>query len=334
MKRFAEIRPIPLAVAGIVAGVAAVGVTFNVNRIFGTAVTYHADLGQATSLVKGDVVRISGVDVGTVTGLSLAGDHVRLSFTVEHGVHLQAETRLDVGVLSPLGNEFVALHPEGGGRLAAGATIPVEHTTVPLTLVDAFSEAGDVAGQIDIGRVTQALAEVKAATAVAPATATKALQAVTQLSQTVAAHQAQLHELLGYGQRVTGVLDQRRTQIVDVVQQGDQILQVLAARKAAITTLLTSITTLDDQLSALLSTNRTEITPLLTNLRTIAAVLAKNDAAVDKAIPALAAFDRYAANANGSGPFNDLYTPTMLIPDNVVADCGQPGKTTSSGCTP
>ena len=335
MKRFADFKPIPLAVVGIVVGVAAVGVTFNINRIFGTADTYHADLGAATSLVKGDVVRVSGVDVGTVSGLSLERDHVKPTFTVKHGVHLPAQTRLDVGVLSPLGNEYVALHPDGSGRLSPGATIPVERTTVPLTLVDAFSQAGSVAGQVDVAQVRQALEAVKAATAVAPATAKQALKAVTQLSQTVADHQAQLHQLLGYGQQVTGVLDQRRTQIVDVVEQGDQILQVLAARKTAISTLLTSITTLDDQLSELLSRDKSEITPLLANLRAIAAVLAKNDQALSKAIPALAAFDRYAANANGSGPFTDLLAPTLLIPDNVIAECAQPGKTTASaGCTP
>lgn len=335
MKRFADLKPIPLAVAGIVVGVVAVGVTLNINAIFGTAETYYADLGAATSLVKGDVVRVSGVDVGTVSGLGLEGDHVRLTFTVERSVHLPAQTRLDVGVLSPLGNEYVALHPQGSGRLDPGATIPVERTTVPLTLVDAFSQAGTVAGQIDVAQVRQALEAVKAATAVAPATAKQALEAVTQLSQTVADHQAELHQLLRSGQQVTGVLDQRRTQIVDVVQQGDQILQVLAARKTAISTLLTSITTLDRQLSELLSKDRSEVTPLLTNLRTIGAVLAKNDAALGKAIPALAAFDRYAANANGSGPFTDLLAPTLLIPDNVIAECAQPGKTTASaGCTP
>jgi hypothetical protein len=81
----------------------------------------------------------------------------------------------------------------------------------------------------------------------------------------------------------------------------------------------------------LLQRNHADFGPLLHNLDVISRVLAKNRRAIGRAIPRLAAFDRNAANANGSGLFNDMWTPTLLIPDNVIKQCAQQGAT-NGGC--
>jgi hypothetical protein len=52
----------------------------------------------------------------------------------------------------------------------------------------------------------------------------------------------------------------------------------------------------------------------------------------------LAAFSRYAANSTGSGAFADVSLPTLLIPDNLVEQCGSssafPSKNPLVGCRP
>ena len=50
----------------------------------------------------------------------------------------------------------------------------------------------------------------------------------------------------------------------------------------------------------------------------MSAVLAKDSNDFGQAIPVLAAFSRYSANATGSGAFVDVSVPTLLIPDNLL----------------
>ena len=42
-------------------------------------------------------------------------------------------------------------------------------------------------------------------------------------------------------------------------------------------------------------------------------------------IPGLAAFTRYSANVTGSGPFADFVAPTLVVPDNLIAQCSKLG---------
>ncbi|HTT85830.1 MAG TPA: hypothetical protein VMF60_00560, partial [Acidimicrobiales bacterium] len=95
---------------------------------------------------------------------------------------------------------------------------------------------------------------------------------------------------------------------------------------------------LSRQITSILSVNRPQLTTLLTDLQSVSAVLAKDSNDFGAAIPVLAAFSRYAANASGSGPFVDASVPTLLVPDNLVSQCSAHGAFPSSnaqvGCRP
>ena len=70
----------------------------------------------------------------------------------------------------------------------------------------------------------------------------------------------------------------------------------------------------------------------------VSAILAKDSNDFGQAIPVLAAFSRYSANASGSGAFVDVSVPTLLIPDNLAVQCSAPGampsKNPQVGCRP
>lgn len=325
MKRFSERSPLLVAVAAAVALALLGWLVLETPRLFGNGRTYHAYLSDAGGLISGNEVRVSGVDVGEVKHLAIHGARVEVTFTVDRSVHVGADSRADVEVLSPLGNEYLSVTPKGTAPLTG--PIALDHTSVPKTLVQTFDQAGDVVGKIDTQQLSAAIADAGLVAGTSAAQTHTALAAVARLSTSLAQHQQQLQTLLQYGAQITHVLDGRRADIVAVMGQADQVLQVVDARRQAIANLLTSTTELTRQLSAILSTNRTELTPLIANLRQVSAVLAKDSASMAQIVPALAAFDRYTANATGNGLYTDLLSPTLLIPDNLVAQCG-----TAAGC--
>ncbi|HET7522966.1 MAG TPA: hypothetical protein VFJ79_02365, partial [Acidimicrobiales bacterium] len=64
---------------------------------------------------------------------------------------------------------------------------------------------------------------------------------------------------------------------------------------------------------------------MLSNLQAVSAFLAKDSSNLGEAIPLLAAFTRYSANVTGSGPFADFVAPTLVVPDNLIAQCAKLG---------
>jgi phospholipid/cholesterol/gamma-HCH transport system substrate-binding protein len=125
---------------------------------------------------------------------------------------------------------------------------------------------------------------------------------------------------------------------VNLVSQGNLVLQVLNDRRQVIDQLLQTTTALSKTLSGILTNDGGTLNALLTNLQTVSALLAHDSSSIGAAMPLLAAFNRYAANVTGSGPFVDVAIPTLLLPDNVIAQCGALNQKTplppALGCRP
>jgi phospholipid/cholesterol/gamma-HCH transport system substrate-binding protein len=210
---------------------------------------------------------------------------------------------------------------------------------VPFTLVDALSQFASQTQQYDIPQLVKALEAGSAALAGTPASVTTAaLDGLARFSQILASRQTALATIVTQGSQLAAVLSGHSTQLVDLLGQGDLVLQVLQSRRTAIQQLLTGTTALSQQITSLLSTKRDQLHSLLGSLQTVTAILAKDSSAIGNAIPLLASLSQYAANATGSGRFVDATIPTLLIPDNLIAACGNPANYPSSnplvGCRP
>ena len=98
---------------------------------------YSAVFLDASRLKSGETVRIAGIRVGTVTGVSLRGDKkVVVTFDTDRNIPLTAGTRAMVRYLNLTGDRYLEL-AEGPGStkiLPPGSQIPVDHTAGALDL--------------------------------------------------------------------------------------------------------------------------------------------------------------------------------------------------------
>jgi phospholipid/cholesterol/gamma-HCH transport system substrate-binding protein len=290
-----------------------------------TETTYTADLQSAVGLQPGDVVTIAGVRVGAVSSLSLDGTVAKATFEISHGHHLGDQTSVVVKVLNPVGVEYLELVPSGQGSLHG--TIPVGRTTVPGTLVGDLNELTNETQQTNLAQLVKALQVLTSTVAANSPEQTKAaLDGVANLSAVLAADQQQLETVVTQGDQLTQVLNSNSGQLVQLLGQSSLLLQVLDQRKQALDHLLATTTQLTDQVDHIISGDRGVLDPLLGNLRAGSAELAKEAGNVGQAIPLLAAFSRYSANVTGSGPFADFVAPSLVIPDDLVAQCAAIAK--------
>jgi phospholipid/cholesterol/gamma-HCH transport system substrate-binding protein len=96
--------------------------------------TFVAYFANANGLYTGDEVRILGVAVGTVDAIDPQPERTKVTFTVDKQYPVPADAK--AAILSPslVSARAIQLVPaySGGPKLAAGATIPLERTAVPV----------------------------------------------------------------------------------------------------------------------------------------------------------------------------------------------------------
>jgi phospholipid/cholesterol/gamma-HCH transport system substrate-binding protein len=338
VKRFSERNRVLVAVVGsaLLVVVALGAINFSKLPLINDHTGYGAAFADSAGLAQGDPVSVAGVDVGTVSGLSLSGSHVLVSFTVQNGVHLGERTTAAAKVLTPLGQEYLDLEPAGSGQMAAGAVIPEKRTQETQTIVSTIRSGANIVQGINLHQLEQALSVTDQDLEAVPAGATsQLLDGLSQLSDVIASRSSELSQLVQNVSQLTGTLQQHGTQLFSLIGQGDLVLQVLNQRHAAIDQLLKTTAALTQQLQALLAAHEAQVAPLLSDLQTVSGVLAKDGNDIEAAIPLLTAADKYLANVTGSGAFGDFVMPAALIPDNVIAQCAKAGVTNPvTGCNP
>jgi phospholipid/cholesterol/gamma-HCH transport system substrate-binding protein len=328
-----------LAIVGLVTLVVATLLALNLNKLpfFNHSDTYKANFPNAAGLTTNDIVTVDGVRVGTIKSLKLHGSYVVVSFTANSNIRLGTDTTAAAKVQTPLGTEFLELSPAGPGRLHGA--IPLAHVTVPYTLVGDLSQLTTQIENYNIPQLVKALQTSSSTFAGTPSSViANALGGLARFSAILANNKGQLNTIVVEGNQLATVLNQRSADLVSLVGQGNLVLQVLAQRQAEIKQLLDGTASLGAEINSWLGTDHASLNALLSNLQNVSAALASDSASIGRAIPLLAAFSRYAANITGSGRFADASVPTLLIPDNLVAQCAQPGAFPSTnpavGCRP
>jgi phospholipid/cholesterol/gamma-HCH transport system substrate-binding protein len=279
--------------------------------VIGGGDTYYAAFSESGGLKANDEVRIAGVRVGKVESVGLDGDHVKVTFRVEADSGFGQDTRAQIKVKTLLGAMYLALQPSGSGQLDEGSEIPVERTSSPYDVVEAFSGLAETSERIDTDRLAESLSTLADLTRNTPEEFRGALAGVSRLSANIAARDEQINSLLKNLQRVSSVLDERDQDIVGLMKDSDVLFRALVARKEAVHNLLVSTSELSTELTALIRQSRADLKPALEHLDRVLAVLKKNEDNLDNSLRLMAPFYRVFASTLGNGPWFDTYIQNM-----------------------
>lgn len=152
----------------------------------------HVRPANAGQLVKGNLVTVGGVGVGTVKDIALADDNtadVTLEVTDEDLLPLHEGTRADVRVssLSSVANRSVALSPgpNDAPELADGATIATSRSTTPVEVDQVISTLDSASRSHLQGLIHGSAAQYAGATRQANATLAALNPAVAETSATL-----------------------------------------------------------------------------------------------------------------------------------------------------
>src|SRR3712207_1636582 len=206
---------------------------------------------------------------------------------------------------------FLALEPAGTGHLEEGSEIPVERTSSPYDVVEAFSGLAETAADIDTDQLAASFTTLADLMRNTPDEFRGALDGVSALSSNIAEKNVQINSLLQNLKRVSTVLDARDQDIIDLMRDSDVLFRALVARREAVHRLLVSTSTLSRQLTGLVKESRKDLKPALTQLAQVVDVLTKNGGSLDNSLRLMAQFYRVFANTLGNGPWFDTFIQNM-----------------------
>jgi phospholipid/cholesterol/gamma-HCH transport system substrate-binding protein len=331
MKPFRERNPVTVGIAGLTALTALLVTAFNAEDMpfIGGGTSYAAAFREAGGIQPGNEVRVAGVKVGKVTGISLEGARVRVDFRVaDRSIELGRQTAATIRIKTVLGQKFLALEPAGSGTMEEGDEIPLSRTASPFDVQDAVGGLAKTVDEIDTDQLAKAFTTIADTFRDSPAEVSASLRGLSRLSTTIAGRDQQLTALLARTRTVTGVLAERDTEFQRLVADGNLLLGEISRRREAIHTLLVSTTQLSNQLIGLVADNRAQLEPALQELRKVVAILQANQTQIDQTVPRLARFVQAFSNVLGNGRWFDTYVACLVPPPVSI------GGTRLTGCDP
>ena len=331
MKPLSERNPVVVGLVGLALMALIALVAFNANNlpVIGGGTTYTALFTEAAGLTPGNEVRVAGVTVGKVTGVSLDGNRVKVTFRIK-GAWVGDASTVAIKIKTLLGDKYLAVDPLGAQTQDPGAVIPATRTSSPLDVTAAFQQLGSTLGQVNTSQLAQGLETIAQTFRNTPPYVKKALTGLSALSETISSRDNQIAQLLAGTRQVTQDLSQENSNFRALLGDGNLLLAELQQRQQAISSLLTGTEALAAQISGLVNDDSARLAPMLSELSRVTAVLQQNQANLSKALSLAGPFYRLLGDALGNGRWFDVYlcgvVPRSYAPTVVPPTGCQPPK--------
>ena len=290
--------------------VVAVGQSFTSIPMIFASPSYYGLFANSGRLNKNDKVRISGVNVGAVQGISIDGDHVLIKFSIG-GNLIGTESRLAIKTDTILGRKVLEIEPRGNRPLRPGSVLPLSQSTTPYQLYDAFSDVTKAAVGWDVDTVKQSLNVLSQTVNQTYPHLSATLDGLARFSDTIGKRDAEIKHLLAQANQIAGVLGDRSGQIDRLLVNANALLAAFNQRSRAIDALLGNISSFAAQVRGFINDNPS-LNAALEQLRTISDLLVarKNDLA--QTLTYVSQFAASLGESVASGPYFKIVLSNLL----------------------
>lgn len=248
---------------------------------FGDGRTYRAEFEDASSLEKGDDVRVAGVSVGEVTSVEHYGDenaNALVTFRIEADVPLTTASLARVKFLNLVGDRYLALEEgvdKGAERLEDDALIPMDHTRVALDLTALFNGFKPLFAALepeDVNELTMNIVQVLQGEG---GTIASLLDNTASLTNSLADRDELIGQVIDNLGTTLETVDSRHVELEQLVVELRDWMGDLAADRETIGRSLSSISDLTVVLADLLRQGRPLLKDDIAQLRRLARLLNK-----------------------------------------------------------
>ena len=229
--------------------------------------TYHATFDDVTGLLPNDNVKIAGVVVGKVRGISVVDGRAKVTFTVKKSLTLGPNTSASIRWRNLIGQRYVYVAPDPNPhpvtKLVNGE---IKATTSTVDLGELFNRLGPIVTSLDSKQINDFLDTVSQALDGNQDKVGKAIDDLATLTKGLATRDASLSRLVENLNTVAGTIANRDQQIRVMLDNLVLISQTFSDNTQVLDTALQEFGTFSTNLRTILSNNGVEIDRLIGNL--------------------------------------------------------------------
>ena len=302
--------------------------------------SYNAQFTDVSGLHNGDLVRIAGVEIGKVRGISIRPDDtVLVGFNADDSVVLTKGSRAVIRYDNLIGGRYLALE-EGTGStevLAPGQTIPVLQTSPALDLDALIGGFRPLFHALDPDQVNALSGQLIAAFQGQGGTVNSFFQNASALTNTLADRDQLVEQVIGNLNVVLGSLGDQNTQFAKAIDSLSQLIGTLAGHKQEIASSVRYVNAAAGSLADLLAAARPPLQQTVHELDRSAGIIEADHDYVDNLLDTLPDAYKVLGRQGLYGDYFSFYLCNLIIKLNGKG--GQPvyvklaGQSTGR-CTP
>jgi phospholipid/cholesterol/gamma-HCH transport system substrate-binding protein len=312
MKPFSERNPVIIGAIGaaVVGGVVLAALQYDKLPFVNQEREYSAYFAEAGGLRSGAAVQVSGLRVGEVSGIQLDGAQVLVTFKVDNDVQLGDRTEAAIKTKSLLGAKILTVTSRGGGELTT--PIPIDRTKSPYQLPDALGDLASTVRGLDVDQVSDSLATLAQTFQQTPPDLRTAVEGLARFSATLDQRDTQLRQLLTDANKATTVLAEHSVQVVGLITTSNALLAELRTQSAALDNISRNLSAVAKQLSGFVDDNRQTLRPALDKLNGVLTIVDNRKERVQQALHMADGYFMRLGEALASGPFFKSYISNLL----------------------
>src|SRR5919106_3771879 len=254
----------------------ALGVKLANSRLFADPYLMKADFDNAAGVLRGDAVKIAGVDVGRVESAEIRHGKALITFNLDKEVSLPRDSTASVRWRNVLGQRFLYVNPGTSDvHYEEESVIPASQTEDVADIGEFLNRLGPVLQAINPEQANAFLDAMNTALVNNETTVRALLDAGAGLSSDLAEKDEEISSLLDNSDEIMAAFASQDHNIESILDDLESVSVVLARRKDDINSLVTNFADVQEQLDDLLVSSRSDIDASLGSLRSVADLLAR-----------------------------------------------------------
>lgn len=259
--------------------------TINNSGVNGNATSYSAVFSDVTSLNTGDDVRMAGVRIGSVTGISVTHKRDALvHFRISSSVHLASTVHATIRFRNLVGQRYIDLD-QGAGSPSdpwpSGETLGLNRTTPALdltTLFNGFQPLFSALQPKDINELSYEIIQVFQGEG---ATVSDLVTRTATLTSSLADRDQLIGDVIDNLTKVLQTVNERRSGLSSIVVSLQQLVSGLASDRGAVRSVVTNLAGLTTSVSSLLKNGRAGLKTSIDSLGALSSNLADHGGKLD-----------------------------------------------------
>jgi phospholipid/cholesterol/gamma-HCH transport system substrate-binding protein len=191
----------------------------------GQVISFYTD--DAASIRAGDEVRMAGIEVGTVTDLSLEPNQVLVKARIDDDAFVGDQSQIDVRMLTVVGGYYVNLASIGNSPLGE-QTIPLSRVTMPYSLIRTLTDTTKITENVNTKPINESLNQIsQGLTGTNIQVVTSTINAGNALMSTVERQRGQVTKILNLSDEYIRSLSNYRDKFAQLVRKVSILTQTL-----------------------------------------------------------------------------------------------------------